>query len=91
MIGEGGYGLSGGQAQRIAIARAFLKDAPVLLLDEPTTHLDPNTEAEVFESLKRLTVGRTTVLASHATAAHAFSGRRIDLRHGRVASSRGAA
>ena len=91
VIGDGGYGLSGGQAQRIAIARAFLKDAPVLLLDEPTTHLDPNTEAEVFESLKRLTIGRTTVLASHATAAHAFSGRRIDLRHGRVASSRGAA
>ncbi len=90
VIGDGGYGLSGGQAQRIAIARAFLKDAPVLLLDEPTTHLDPTTEAEVFESLKRLTVGRTTVLASHATAAHAFSGRRIDLRLGRVASSRGA-
>jgi ATP-binding cassette subfamily C protein CydD len=91
VIGESGFGLSGGQAQRVAIARAFLKDAPVLLLDEPTTHLDPTTEAEVFESLRRLTFGRTVILASHATAAHAFSGRRVDLRHGRVASSRGAA
>ncbi len=91
LIGDGGFGLSGGQAQRIAIARAFLKDAPVLLLDEPTTHLDPTTEAEVFESLKRLTIGRTVILASHATAAHAFAGRRLDLRHGRIAASRGGA
>lgn len=91
LIGDSGFGLSGGQAQRVAIARAFLKDAPVLLLDEPTTHLDPATEAEVYESLKRLTIGRTVILASHATAAHAFAGRRIDLRHGRIASSRGAA
>ncbi len=91
VIGDGGYGLSGGQAQRVAIARAFLKNAPILLLDEPTTHLDPATEAEVFDSLKRLTAGRTVILASHATAAHAFAGRRIDLRAGRVVSARGAA
>ncbi len=82
-IGEGGYGLSGGQAQRIAIARAFLKNAPLLLLDEPTAHLDPATEAEVLESLRRLTLGRTVILASHAAAAHEFGGRRIDLRAGR--------
>ncbi len=90
VIGEGGYGLSGGQAQRIAIARAFLKDAPILLLDEPTAHLDPVTEADVLESLKRLCAGRTTLLASHATAAHAFSSRRVDLRGGRVVGTRGA-
>ena len=91
VIGEGGYGLSGGQAQRIAIARAFLKDAPILLLDEPTGHLDPSTEADVLESLKRLTIGRTTLLASHATAAHVFGSRRVDLRGGRVVGARGAA
>jgi ATP-binding cassette subfamily C protein CydD len=90
-IGEGGYGLSGGQAQRIAVARAFLKNAPLLLLDEPTSHLDPATESEVLESLRRLTVGRTVILASHSTAAHAFAGRRLDLRVGRAAPTRGAA
>lgn len=91
-VGEGGFGLSGGQAQRVAIARAFLKNAPLLLLDEPTAHLDPATEAEVLEGLRRLAIGRTVILASHAAAAHAFSGRRLDLRDGRVVQhARGAA
>ncbi|MBN8891841.1 MAG: thiol reductant ABC exporter subunit CydD [Rhodospirillales bacterium 70-18] len=90
-VGEGGHGLSGGQAQRVAIARAFLKNAPILLMDEPTAHLDPLTEAEVLESLKRLTVGRTVILASHSAAAHAFGGRRLDIRDGRVAPARGVA
>jgi len=84
-VGEGGYGLSGGQAQRIAIARAFLRNAPLLLLDEPTLHLDPATEAEVLDSLRRLTIGRTVILASHSSAAHGFGGRRLDMRAGRVA------
>ena len=83
-VGEGGYGLSGGQAQRVAIARAFLKNASLLLLDEPTAHLDPATEAEVLDSLRRLTLGRTVILASHSSAAHAFGGRRLDLRDGRA-------
>jgi len=91
VIGEGGFGLSGGQAQRVAIARAFLKDAPLLLLDEPTAHLDPATEADVLASLKRLALGRTVVMASHSAAAHAFGGRRLDLRHGRASEARGAA
>jgi ATP-binding cassette subfamily C protein CydD len=90
-IGEGGFGLSGGQAQRVAIARAFLKNAPLLLLDEPTAHLDPATEGDVLASLKRLAMGRTVVMASHSAAAHAFGGRRLDLRDGRVAAARGAA
>jgi ATP-binding cassette subfamily C protein CydD len=81
-VGEGGYGLSGGQAQRVAIARAFLMNAPLLLLDEPTAHLDPATEAEVLESLRRLALGRTMILASHSSAAHEFAGRRLDLRDG---------
>ena len=78
-IGEGGHGLSGGEAQRVAIARAFLRDAPLLLLDEPTSHLDPATERELLDSLRRLALGRTVILASHSTAAHEFGGRRIDL------------
>jgi ATP-binding cassette subfamily C protein CydD len=90
-IGEGGHGLSGGQAQRVAIARAFLKNAPLLLLDEPTAHLDPATESDVLASLKRLAIGRTVVMASHSAAAHAFAGRRLDLRDGRIAAARGAA
>ncbi|MGI3778577.1 MAG: thiol reductant ABC exporter subunit CydD [Janthinobacterium lividum] len=91
VIGEGGHGLSGGQAQRVAIARAFLRNAPLLLLDEPTAHLDPATEAEVLESLRRLAVGRTVILASHSAAAHGFGGRRLDIRDGRAAGVRGAA
>jgi ATP-binding cassette subfamily C protein CydD len=90
-VGEGGYGLSGGQAQRVAIARAFLKNAPLLLLDEPTAHLDPATEAEVLESLRRLALGRTVLLASHSAAAHGFGGRRLDIREGRAVATRGAA
>ena len=94
-IGEGGYGLSGGQAQRVAIARAMLKNAPILLLDEPTAHLDPATESEVLDSLRRLTLGRTTILVTHSAAAHEWNqgigGRRIDLRDGRVVQNRGAA
>jgi ATP-binding cassette, subfamily C, bacterial CydD len=90
-IGEGGYGLSGGQAQRVAIARAYLKNAPLLLLDEPTAHLDPATEQEVLDSLRRLALGRTVILASHSSAAHGFAGRRLDLRDGKVASARGVA
>lgn len=90
-IGEGGYGLSGGQAQRVAVARAFLKDTPLLLLDEPTAHLDPATESDLLDSLRLLAAGRTVILASHAAAAHAFSGHRLDLLAGRVAAERGAA
>jgi len=90
-VGEGGHGLSGGQAQRVAVARAFLKDAPLLLLDEPTAHLDPVTEADLLDSLRRLAVGRTVILASHAAAAHVFSGRRLDLRDGEAVAQPGLA
>ncbi len=90
-VGEGGYGLSGGQAQRIAIARAFVRNAPLLLLDEPTAHLDPATESDVLDSLSRLALGRTVVLASHSAAAHAFGGRRLLLSEGQARSVRGAA
>lgn len=87
LIGEGGFGLSGGQAQRVAIARAFLKDAPLLLLDEPTSHLDPQTEADVFSSLRALAANRTVILASHSAAAEGFVGRKVVLDHGRIVTS----
>lgn len=90
-IGEGGYGLSGGQAQRVAIARAFVRNAPLLLLDEPTAHLDPATEADVLDSLRRLALGRTVILASHSAAAHAFGGRTLELSDGRARPIQGVA
>ncbi|WP_323990971.1 thiol reductant ABC exporter subunit CydD [Nguyenibacter sp. L1] len=78
-IGEGGFGLSGGQAQRVAIARAYLKNAPLLLLDEPTAHLDPATEADIFASLRALAQGRTVILSTHSAAARALPGACLDL------------
>ena len=68
--------LSGGMIKRAALARALVMDPPLLLLDEPTAHLDPATEAEVLDSLRRLALGRTVILTSHSAAAHAFGGRR---------------
>ncbi len=84
-VGEGGWGLSGGQAQRVALARAFLRDAPLVLLDEPTAHLDPGTEAEVVESLRRLCFGRTAIIASHSAALRAGWGRVLRIEDGRAA------
>ena len=64
-IGERGARLSGGEAQRIAIARAFLKDAPLLILDEPTSSLDPESEKVVRRAVERLAEGRTTLIIAH--------------------------
>jgi ATP-binding cassette subfamily C protein CydD len=65
LCGERGLRLSGGQAQRIAIARAFLKDAPLLVLDEATANLDPVNEAAITATLRRLAEGRTTLIVAH--------------------------
>jgi ATP-binding cassette subfamily C protein CydCD len=65
VIGESGARLSGGQAQRLALARAFLKDSPLLILDEPTSSLDPETEALLEESTRRLMQGRTVITIAH--------------------------
>src|SRR5439155_542429 len=64
-VGERGMTLSGGERQRISLARAFLRDAPILLLDEPTSAVDRASEALIMQALQRLMVGRTTLLATH--------------------------
>jgi subfamily B ATP-binding cassette protein MsbA len=65
MVGERGLSLSGGQRQRIAIARAIVRDTPILILDEPTSGLDAASEQTVIEALDRLMKGRTTLLIAH--------------------------
>ena len=65
VVGDGGIGLSGGERQRIAIARAFLKDSPILVLDEPTSAMDADTEREVQTALSRLARGRTVIMIAH--------------------------
>jgi ATP-binding cassette, subfamily B, bacterial len=69
LVGERGMLLSGGERQRIALARAFLKDAPVLILDEPTSAVDVGTEAAILEAMERLMGGRTTFLITHRPGA----------------------
>ena len=64
-------------------ARAFLRDAPLVLLDEPTAHLDPGTESQVIESLQRLCLGRTAIIASHS-GARARLGRVLEIESGRA-------
>ncbi|MEU8431371.1 thiol reductant ABC exporter subunit CydD [Streptomyces sp. NPDC029216] len=81
-LGEGGTGLSAGQRQRLALARAFLADRPVLLLDEPTAALDGETEAEVVEAVRRLAVGRTVLLVVHRPALLAVADRVVAVGEG---------
>ena len=83
-VGERGGHLSVGQRQRIGIARAFLKDAPILLLDEPTSALDPTTEAAIMETIKELMQGRTTLIVTHRLATIHRVDRIVVLEHGRI-------
>ncbi len=85
IIGEGGATLSGGERQRLAIARALLKDAPVLILDEPTSALDAGTEMELLEALERLMEGRTTFVIAHRLSTVRRADRIAVLEAGRVA------
>ena len=71
-IGERGVQLSGGERQRICVARAFLKDAPILILDEPTSSIDSKTEAVILDALDRLMVGRTTFMIAHRLSTSAM-------------------
>jgi ATP-binding cassette subfamily C protein CydD len=83
-IGEGGWGLSGGEAHRVALARTFLKSAPLLLLDEPTAHLDAASESGIIDVIRRLARSATTVVASHSPALLAACERVIALDRGQL-------
>ncbi|UFQ14112.1 MULTISPECIES: thiol reductant ABC exporter subunit CydD [Streptomyces] len=89
VLGEHGAGLSAGQRQRVALARAFLKDAPVLLLDEPTAHLDPESEAAVTRATVALMRGRTSLVVAHRTSLLPYADRVVTVRAGSLAPARG--
>ena len=84
IVGEGAARLSVGEKQRISLARAFLKDAPILLLDEPTSSVDIETENEIVESLRRLMRGRTTLMAAHRLTTLREVGRIMVVESGRI-------
>lgn len=90
VVGDGGRRLSAGQAQRIALARAFLRDAPLLILDEPTAHLDSATAALVEEAIARLARGRTALWIAHRPGAALRADRVVALEHGRLREIHGA-
>ena len=83
-IGERGATLSGGQAQRISIARAIVRDAPIVLLDEPTTGLDPETEVDVVAAMRELLRGRTALVVAHRRATLRLADRIVMLEAGRI-------
>jgi len=87
IVGEGGRTLSTGERQRIALARAFLRDAPLVVLDEPTANLDPAAARIVGESVERLRVGRTVLLIAHDAALARRADRSIAIVDGRAAES----
>ena len=87
LIGERGATLSGGERQRLSIARALLKDAPILVLDEPTSALDAKTEALLLEALERLMKGRTTFIVAHRLSTIRNAHRIVVLKDGMVAET----
>ncbi|MCR4732692.1 MAG: ABC transporter ATP-binding protein/permease [Lachnospiraceae bacterium] len=84
VIGENGHTLSGGERQRLSIARAFLKDAPIVLLDESTASIDPETETKIQEAIERLTRGRTVLMIAHRLRSIVGCDRIIVLDQGKV-------
>jgi len=83
-VGERGMLLSGGERQRITLARAFLRDAPILVLDEPTSAVDVRSEALIMEALERLMRGRTTLTVAHRLSTLERCDLRLELEHGRL-------
>jgi ATP-binding cassette, subfamily C, bacterial CydD len=86
-VGENGSRLSGGEAQRVALARAFLKNAPVLVLDEPTSHTDPELEAELRSSMQVLMKGKTTVIIAHRLETIRSADQILVLSDGKISGS----
>ena len=84
LVGERGMRLSGGERQRIALARAFLRNAPILILDEPTSSVDVATEAKIIEAIERLMRDRTTFMIAHRLSTLASCDVRLQLEDGRV-------
>jgi len=84
LVGEQGMCLSGGERQRISLARAFLKNAPILILDEPTSAVDVATEAIILEAMERLTERRTSFLISHRVNVHRNCDLLLELERGRL-------
>ena len=84
MVGERGMRLSGGERQRIALARAFLKDAPVLILDEPTSAVDVKTEGGIMDAMERLMEGRTTFMIAHRLSTLDRCDLRLEISAGRL-------
>ena len=87
-VGERGMSLSGGERQRISLARAFLKDAPILILDEPTSSIDVGTEAAIIAAIDRLLEGRTSFLITHRRSAARDCDYWLRLDHGRLVGRR---
>jgi ATP-binding cassette subfamily B protein/subfamily B ATP-binding cassette protein MsbA len=83
-VGEQGLTLSEGEKQRLTIARAILRDSPILILDEPTSALDSETEALIMQGLERLTAGRTTFVIAHRLATVRKADLIVVLRDGRI-------
>lgn len=86
LVGERGMQLSGGERQRVSLARAFLKDAPILILDEPTSSVDVATEAGIMEAIERLMHGRTTLIIAHRLSTLDSCDVRLSIERGRVAT-----
>jgi ABC-type multidrug transport system fused ATPase/permease subunit len=84
MLGERGAKISGGERQRICVARAFLKDAPILILDEPTSSIDTKTESSILDALDRLMEGRTTFLIAHRLSTIRRADNILVVDHGRI-------
>ena len=88
VVGEGGRQLSTGEAQRIGLARAFLRDAPLVVLDEPTANLDPAAARVVAEAVERLRPGRTMLLIAHDAELAAHADRSVTIAAGRIEAAR---
>ena len=87
LVGERGMRLSGGERQRISLARAFLKNAPILILDEPTSSVDVRTEGAILDALERLIRGRTTFIIAHRGSTLRWCNALLQIDHGRLVSS----